>query len=62
MRLTAGKSPIRLMLQGARMSAMRLAISFELAHLIQQGFRSQPAKSICGLGARARNQTTINMA
>ena len=55
-------SPIRQLLQGARMLAMRLAISFELAHLIQQGFRSQPAKSICGLGARARNQTTINMA
>ena len=55
-------SPIRLMLQGARKSAMRLAISFELAHLFQQCFRSQPAKSICSLGARARNQTTINMA
>jgi hypothetical protein len=55
-------SPIRLMLQGARKSAMCLAISFELAHLFQQRFRSQSAKSICGLGARARNQATINMA
>lgn len=34
----------------------------ERARLFQQCFRSQSAKSICGLGARARNQTTINMA
>ena len=57
----AAWSPIRLMLQGARMSALRPAISFELARLFQQCFRSQSAKSICGLWARARNQTTINM-
>ena len=58
----AGQSPIRLMLQGARVSAMRLAISFELEHLFQQSFRCQSAKSICCLGTRARNQTTINLA
>ena len=58
----AVESPIRLMLQGARVSAMRLAISFELEHLFQQSFRCQSAKSICCLGTRARNQTTINLA
>ena len=44
------------------MGALRLAISLERARLFQQCFRSQSAKSIGGLGARARNQTTINMA
>ena len=51
----AAWSPNRPIPQGARMSALRLAISFERAHLFQQCFRSQSAKSICGLGARARN-------
>ena len=54
--------PIGPILQGARMVAFRLAISLERARLFQQCLRSQSAKSIGGLGARARNQTTINMA